>query len=233
LVDAIGEDRYLTWAPPDAAYQKGYLFAQDPWDWPALANERGSLFGIRDALGYNPVQLPTYWRWIRERNPLSMYYNASVLARPTLEDLATLGVRYLVVPQDVTPTVPGEVVMTADGYDLVEVRAASDQDTTIERRSATEIHVAAGPEASAVTIAEAYDPGWTASTDTGEPAPIAPDGPVMRVTFPGDSQAATLTYHDPWVIGSLWVGLAMWLALGLAVAVLARAERSSAGRAPS
>ncbi|HEY7477887.1 MAG TPA: YfhO family protein [Actinomycetota bacterium] len=121
LVGRIGEDRYLTWAPPDAAYEKGYLFAQGPTDWPALANERGTLFGVRDALGYNPVQLPRYWAWIRTTNPLPLYYNAAALARPTPADLRTLGVRYLVVPEGVTPTVPGHVVATADGYDLVEV----------------------------------------------------------------------------------------------------------------
>ena len=61
FAETIGQDRYLTWAPPAAAYEKGYLFAQEPADWPALANERGTLLGLRDALGYNPVQLPRYW----------------------------------------------------------------------------------------------------------------------------------------------------------------------------
>jgi hypothetical protein len=236
IVDVIGDDRYLTWAPPAAAYQKGYLFAQDPADWPALANERGSLFGIRDALGYNPIQLPAYWRWIRERNPLPMYYNASVLARPALEDLSTLGVRYLVVPEGVTPTVPGDVVMTADGYDLVEVRDTQNltigQSVTVDRRSLTEIDVDGGPIASSVRVAEAYDPGWTATTDDGEPASIAPDGPVMRVTFVGDSHAVMLSYHDAWVIGSLWAGAAVWLSLAVAAGFLNHRERSLARRSP-
>ncbi|MEX0984620.1 MAG: hypothetical protein WD096_06175 [Actinomycetota bacterium] len=238
LVAAIGDDRYLTWAPPAAAYQKGYLFAQDPADWPALANERATLFGIRDALGYNPVQLPAYWRWIRERNPLPMYYNASVLARPTLEDLATLGVRYLVVPQGVPPTVPGEVVATADGYDLVEVTHPSWEGIAfpveIERVSATEIRVDASAAATSVIITEAYDPGWRAVADHGQEAQIDAAGPAMQVTFPRGTHTATLTYRDPWVMGSLAVGAALWLLLAGAIGIAARSERrASAGRSPA
>jgi hypothetical protein len=225
LVDAIGQDRYLTWAPPAAAYQKGYLFAQDPWDWPALANERGTLFGIRDALGYNPVQLPHYWRWIRERNPLPMYYNASVLARPTLDDLSMLGVRFLVVPQGLAATVPGEVIATADGYDLVEVSYPIPQhltiDVAVERSSATEIRVTSEVAAGAgwsgeVTVHEAFDPGWRASTDDGQAMRIEPAGPEMQLTLPDEAHAATLTYRDPWVIGSLLAGATIWLALAAA-----------------
>ena len=51
--------------PP--TFEKGYLFMQLEPDWPALAMERGTLFGVRDALGYNPVQLPRYWDYIRAR----------------------------------------------------------------------------------------------------------------------------------------------------------------------
>jgi hypothetical protein len=120
----IGSDRYMTWAPPAAAYEKGYLFAQEPADWPALANERGTLFGLRDALGYNPVQLPRYWSWMRRADPLPMYYNTAVLARPTSTQLDVLGVQWLVVPHGVPPTVRGRVVATAEGYDLVRVAGA-------------------------------------------------------------------------------------------------------------
>jgi len=141
LVERIGNDRYLTWAPPAAAYEKGYLFAQDRADWPALANERGTLFGIRDALGYNPVQLPRYWAWVRAANPLPVAYNAAVLARPTASEVRTIGARYLVVPQGVTPTVPGQVVATAGGYDLVEVYQAPNP---VEFRGAWDVVPSAG-----------------------------------------------------------------------------------------
>jgi hypothetical protein len=115
-------DRYLTWAPPASNFEKGYLFAQRPQDWPALAMERGTLFGIDDALGYNPIQLVRYWTYIRAANPFSVFYNAAVLSRPTLEEIRLLGVRYLIVPRGVEPaTVGGRVVATADDYQLIEV----------------------------------------------------------------------------------------------------------------
>ena len=33
------QGRYLTWVPPAAFYEKGYLYAQQPHDWPALHDE--------------------------------------------------------------------------------------------------------------------------------------------------------------------------------------------------
>jgi hypothetical protein len=94
---------------------------KSPLDWPALAPSRGSLFGIPDALGYNPVQLPRYWRYIRSTNELSVFYNASVLNVPSPEDVRVLGLRYLVVPTGIEPPVGGRVVVEADGYSLWEL----------------------------------------------------------------------------------------------------------------
>jgi hypothetical protein len=121
--------RYATWAPPAAFYEKGYLWMKSPFDWPALAPSRGSLFGIPDALGYNPVQLPRYWRYIRSTNELSVFYNASVLNVPSPEDVRLLGLRYLVVPTGIGPPVGGRVVEEADGYSLWELDDAQPRAT--------------------------------------------------------------------------------------------------------
>ena len=118
---AATHDRYLTWAPPASSFEKGYLFMQLEPDWPALAMERGTLFGLHDALGYNPVQLRRYWEYMRVRTPLPVFYNASVIDVPTLRDVRLLGVRYLVVPTGIAPPLDGTVVDRAQGYDLVEV----------------------------------------------------------------------------------------------------------------
>ena len=114
-------DRFLTWAPPASSFEKGYLFMQLEPDWPALAMERGTLFGAHDVLGYNPVQLRRYWSYMRVRTPLPVYYNASVIDVPTLRDVRLLGAHYLVVPTGITPPIDGSVVDRAQGYDLVEV----------------------------------------------------------------------------------------------------------------
>ena len=115
------EERYLTWAPPAAAFDKGYLFMQLRPDWPALAMERGTLFSIRDPLGYNPVQLPRYWDYLRARTDLPVFYNAAVIDLPTSQDIGLLGVRYLVIPTGIVSPLPGTVVEQAQGYDLVEL----------------------------------------------------------------------------------------------------------------
>jgi hypothetical protein len=125
FVDIIGEARYLTWAPPAAYYQRGYLSAQEPSDWPALALERGTLFGVRDVLGYNPVQLQRYWRWIRTINELPLFYNATSVQVPTARDVDVMGLRYLIVPEGLPSPVPGTVVATDRGYDLVELADAA------------------------------------------------------------------------------------------------------------
>ncbi len=100
-------ERYLTWAPPAAYYVKGYLFMQDELDYGALAMGRGTLFEVRGALGYNPVQLPRYWSYLRAVNPLPMYYNAAVVNLPSLTLARMLGVRYLTVPDGVASPLPG------------------------------------------------------------------------------------------------------------------------------
>jgi hypothetical protein len=113
--------RYATWAPPAAYFEKGYLWMKSPADWPALAPSRGTLFGVPDALGYNPVQLPRYWRYIRATNELSVFYNASVLNEPSVQDVRLLGLRYLIVPSGLTSPLPGRIVVRADRYALWEL----------------------------------------------------------------------------------------------------------------
>jgi hypothetical protein len=117
------QERYLTWVQPAADFEKGYLFSQQPTDWPALAMERGTLFGINDVLGYNPVQLPRYWSYIRATNRLSVFYNASVISEPTPSNVRLLGARYLIVAvgQHMPRGVVAPVVARSFGYELREV----------------------------------------------------------------------------------------------------------------
>jgi hypothetical protein len=181
LVDRIGGDRYLTWSPPAAAYEKGYLFAQEPTDWPALTMERGTLFGIRDVLGYNPVQLARYWTWIRVANRLPLFYNASSIQLPTDRDIDLMGVRYLIVPHRVRPPVAGRVVTTADGYDLVEVRDPPAMATVVPDWSS----VKSPTEAFTAVGWAGFDPSVLVSIE-GKPG-------LQRQTA---AQAGTATYQE-------------------------------------
>ena len=154
--------RYATWAPPAAYFEKGYLWMKSPADWPALAPTRGTLFEIPDALGYNPVQLPRYWRYIRATNELSVFYNASVLNMPSPEDVRLLGLRYLVVPTGLKPPVGGEIVEEAGGYSLWELDDAQPLATASggevrhadDIQHALELVTAPGFDPSRVTIVE-------------------------------------------------------------------------------
>ncbi len=116
-----GGSRYLAWIPPTAYFEKGYLWTQKERDWPALEMGRGILFEIPDTLGYSPIQVARYFSYIRATNRLPVFYNASVIQKPSIEDLRLLGARYLIVPEGVAPTVPGAAVAREDGYDLYEV----------------------------------------------------------------------------------------------------------------
>jgi hypothetical protein len=150
--------RYATWAPPAAYFEKGYLWMKSPADWPALAPTRGTLFEIPDALGYNPVQLPRYWRYIRATNELSVFYNASVLNLPSAEDVRLLGLRYLVVPTGLEPPVEGRLVEEADGYSLWELA-----DRQAEATGTTQVaHANDLREALALATTPGFDPARTA-----------------------------------------------------------------------
>ena len=124
ITDALATrsaDRFLAWAPPLAFTLKGYLFEQQPEDWPAMFNGRGMLFGAPDAMGYNPFQLARYWRFVRATNDLPIYYNAAVIQEPSLEDLRLLGVRTLTIPKGVDPPVGAHVIAEDGTWQLVQI----------------------------------------------------------------------------------------------------------------
>jgi hypothetical protein len=185
-------DRYLTWAPPASDYDKGYLFAQAQQDWPALVMERGSLFGIHDVLGYNPVQLPRYWAFIRAANRLPVFYNASVISLPTIEEVRLLGVRYLIVPSGVAPPLTTTSLIATDrGYDLWEVAGWEPRVSVVSTWS-----VSSGPtEALHGALAPGFDPAATALLEpprgvgvpvTGAPASPATGTATYRESTPED-----------------------------------------------
>jgi hypothetical protein len=179
LVERIGVSRYLTWVPPDAAYEKGYLFSQQESDWPSLTDERGSLFGVRDALGYNPVQLPRYWAFMRTIDELPIFYNAAVVQRPTARIDDLLGVAFLIIPEGVTPPVPGSVVATDRGYELIRVSHP------VPLVSApTHVRLASGAIAALqASLRPRFDPSTTVALEANPG--IASGGPPGSLSYEG------------------------------------------------
>jgi hypothetical protein len=179
FVDVIGDARYLTWAPPAAYYQRGYLSAQEPTDWPALTLERGTLFGVRDVLGYNPVQLQRYWRWIRTINEMPLFYNATSVQYPTRGIVDLAAVRFLIVPEGVPSPIPGEIVASDRGYDLVELDDAAPMVSVV-------------PSWKTVGVDEAFEEVARESFSVGDVALVEASPPVE----PGSASPGTATYDE-------------------------------------
>lgn len=202
------DERYLTWAPPANTFEKGYLFTQRPQDWPALAMERGTLFGIRDVLGYNPVQMLRYWTYIRATNALDVFYNASVISRPSLEDVRLMGIRYLIVPQGMAGrTLPGRLVARADDYDLLEVYgweplASLVTDWTVAEHPVDALRAVLRPgfDPGRAAVLEA-DPGIEPSPDAApavaRPVEVSPEDVRIRVDAEAPAIVVIRTTYDP------------------------------------
>jgi hypothetical protein len=205
--------RYATWAPPAAFFEKGYLWMKSPLDWPALAPSRGTLFGVPDALGYNPVQLPRYWRFIRTTNELSVFYNASVLNVPSVEDVRLLGLRYLVVPTGIEPPVGGRVVEEADGYSLWELDDAQPLASVTQvvefvddLRSAMDAITTADFDPSEETVIELPSRVFACVGDCASPAVASTEaisGSELVIRVPG-SDGGVLTVRNAYDAG--WRG---------------------------
>jgi len=188
IARAIAEgdhDRYLAWVPPAAYFNKGYLFTQAEADWPALLLGRAIPFGLHDALGYSPIQVPRYWSYIRGTNRLPVFYNTAVIQIPSVEDVRLLGVRYLVAhgSQPLPPATDGEIVASERGYRLYELNAAQ------PRASVTSAWtVVDGAEALETVLTEGFDPSALA---------VVEGDPGIEATGTGASGTATYTEVRP------------------------------------
>ncbi len=173
-LQARGEDdgRYLAWIQPTVDFNKGYLFTQDPQDWPALLLGRAVLFGLDDVLGYSPIQLPRYWSYIRATNPLPVFYNASILASPTPTNVRLLGIRYLIVPVGfpLPQGLTAQVVAAGGGYDLYEVSGWEPRASVVSSWE----DVQSGVRALRAVLAPGFDPALRAVVE-GDPGlrPVA------------------------------------------------------------
>jgi hypothetical protein len=180
---ARDDGRYLAWIPPAAYFNKGYLFTQQERDWPALLLGRAVLFGLHDALGYSPIQVPRYWNYIRATNRLPVFYNAAVIQVPSPEDVALLGVRYLLVHegQPIPADVPGRIVASEAGYHLLELDGAQPRASVVPTWNVVDD----GALALESVLGRGFDPTITAVVE-GDP---------QILPVPG-SAGGTATYEE-------------------------------------
>ena len=211
LQNRADEARYLSWIPPAAYFNKGYLVSQKPGDWPALLLGRAVVFRLHDALGYSPIQLPRYWSYIRATNRLPVFYNAAVLQLPSLQDMRLLGVRYLIGAQGVglPPGLSGSVVASERGYELYLV-AGSEPRVSVVSKWTT---VPGGVEALEAIRDGSFDPGTSAVVE-GQPgfssagqASGFVGSATYRETVPEDvSITASATSPSVVVVRNAWDG---------------------------
>lgn len=150
--------RYDTWVLPAASFEKGYLFTQDEHFWPALENGRGLLFELDDVLGYSPIQLARYWSYVRATNRLKLFYNASVLANPSLEDARLMNVRYLITSSATPPPIPATRIMSEGAFTLYEVQGWQQRASVVPDWT----EVSGGSEALARVQESGFNPGQEA-----------------------------------------------------------------------
>ena len=188
IASAGGNDgRYLAWVQPTTYFNKGYLFTQDRADWPALLLGRAMVFRLRDVLGYSPIQLPRYWSYIRATNQLPVFYNASTLQVPSVEDARLLGIRYLIVPEGVSPPLPSHPLLTEDGYTLHELEGPQPRASVVPAWRA----VPSGVAALHAVLESGFDPATEAVVEDG-PGP----GPAAAASSMVPAGTASATYRE-------------------------------------
>jgi hypothetical protein len=173
------DGRYLAWIQPASNFNKGYLFSQRETDWPAMLLGRAILFRLHDVLGYSPIQLPRYWSYIRATNPLPVFYNASILSDPTMENLRLLGIRYLIVPKAYTlpPGISGREVVSERGYELYEVDGWQPRVSVVSNWRQT-----SAVDALAAVLEPGFDPAIQAVVE-GSPGIGASSAPPGTATY--------------------------------------------------
>ncbi len=173
-------ERYLAWVPPAAYFNKGYLFTQAEADWPALLLGRAIPFGLHDALGVSPIQVPRYWSFIRATNRLPVFYNAAVIQIPSVEDVRLLGIRYLVAheSQPLPPAIGGEIVASERGYRLYDLDVAQPRATVTSAWTVVD-----GAEALEAVLTEGFDPAQTAVVESDPGIESAGTGASGTATY--------------------------------------------------
>jgi hypothetical protein len=118
LIRAEGSGRYMSFAPRELGRSGGYLGHQEPSDGPLLGNGQSMLFGLREAQGYNPVQLLRYWEFFRFRADSNINYNASFLKHVRSFQLNLLQVAFLIQPSGRVQVLPGRDVAREGSWTL-------------------------------------------------------------------------------------------------------------------
>lgn len=165
------DDRYLS-LDPTLLTERGYLEHQGPASWALLANQRATLFGLEDAQGYNPVQLRTYWMFVRAVEPKEIKYNAAFFVDPSTKVLDLLDVAWI-VGRSPDPAVPEATAVGSDRlWSLYHVAVESPRASVLTRW-----RVVPGIEAAVTEVTDfAFDPSSEVILETEPGFPPGEEG---------------------------------------------------------
>ena len=117
LQGAAPPGRYLSvdaelWNP------RGYHVHLLPDAWPLLATQRAPALGLEEAQGYNSIQSPRFWGFVRASDPKRIKYNAGSFVEPPPVALNLLGVSAVIHRRDAPLPGPARQVASEGGYTL-------------------------------------------------------------------------------------------------------------------
>ncbi len=195
-----------------------YQFA-DPGTRDLLVNNLGTLFGVSDIQGYNPLHLANYDRFLDVLNGVAQEYHGTwVLPTGFTSPLIDmLGVRYVIVPTGPTPDRPEIAPLKAEWPTVYE----DDAVMILENRNAFPRAwlVDRATEGTAATLQQRLDAGsidlrHEAIVDTSPPA-LAPAVPgatedVTVITYTPESMRLTVTSSSPALLVTSEVAYPAW-----------------------
>jgi hypothetical protein len=119
--------RYLSLNPG-----RGYLGYQGPANWAFLTDQRGMLYGLEEAQGYNPVQPLPYWTYVRAvSSRWTDRHNVSAVFDPPPAALDLLQVRWLVTRSRTPPEAGAVEVAREEGWILYRRAAPAPRATVV------------------------------------------------------------------------------------------------------
>ncbi|HJQ73218.1 MAG TPA: hypothetical protein VJ887_07365 [Actinomycetota bacterium] len=197
--------RYLTYGV--------YHPVQTPADWPALADQRGMLFGVEDAQTYNPTQPFGYWLFVRSVNshaptPEPINYNLSYFVHPTPATMDLLGVGWVIARSDARPEEGWERVSRDGAWTLYRREPAGPRATafpswTVTSSPEVALRGVTAPGSDPRTlIVSGEDPGVSSGAGPGEPVPasyraLGPGHSLVTVSTPAPAMLLVRNTYDP------------------------------------
>jgi len=180
IVHRQGNGRYLSFAPHELTRSGGYLGYQEPVDAPFLANGQSILFDLREAQGYNPVQLLRYWEYFRFRARVNANYNASFLKEVYPQQLDLLQVSTVILRAARKKPFPGASRIAVVGdWQVLRVQHPAGRASLLRScRSAP----TPGAALRAV-YAPAFDPRREVVLDSGPDVSCGPSSPGGTVRY--------------------------------------------------